>query len=133
VLEKMAKKKPVTVSLDVNQRMRRVKILQETNRTKEAIAYIFLTFTDVLKEKYGPKVWKPSLTMQELAIRLVKARQVRMDPEKIYPFISHLERVLYGGEPATDAKLEETKQYFQNIYNVIKSSESSTVTETEAK
>jgi hypothetical protein len=129
----MAKKKTVTVSLDVNQRMRRVKILQETNRTKEAIAYIFLTFTDVLKEKYGPKVWKPSLTMQELAIRLVKARQVRMDPEKIYPFISHLERVLYGGEPATDAKLEETKQYFQNIYNVIKSSESSTVTETEAK
>ncbi len=129
----MAKKKTVTVSLDVNQRMRRVKILQETNRTKEAIAYIFLTFTDVLKEKYGPKVWKPSLTMQELAIRLVKARQVRMDPEKIYPFISHLERVLYGGEPATDAKLEETKQYFQNIYNVIKSSESSTVTETETK
>ncbi len=113
--------------------MRRVKILHQTNRTKEAIAYIFLTFTDVLKEKYGPKVWKPSLTMQELAIRLVKARQVRMEPEKIYPFITHLERVLYGGEPATDAKLEETKQFFQNIYSLIKSSDKSTVTEVESK
>ncbi len=125
----MAKKKIEAVSLDVNERMRRVKILQQTNRTKEAIAYIFLTFTDVLKEKYGPKVWKPSLTMQELAIRLVKARQVRMDPEKIYPFITHLERVLYGGEPATEAKLEETKQFFQNIYSVIKSAEKSTVSD----
>ncbi len=133
MLKKMAKKKIEVVSLDVNERMRRVKILQQTNRTKEAIAYIFLTFTDVLKEKYGPKVWKPSLTMQELAIRLVKARQVRMDPEKIYPFISHLERILYGGEPATDAKLEETKQFFQNIYSVIKSSDKSTVTEVESK
>jgi len=127
----MVKKKKATVSLDLNERMRRVKILHQTNRTKEAIAYIFLTFTDLLKEKYGPKVWKPSLTMQELAIRLVKARQVRMDPEKIYPFITHLERVLYGGEPATAAKLEETKQYFQNIYNVIKSSDKAPISELE--
>jgi hypothetical protein len=125
----MAKKKTDTVSLDLNERMRRVKILQQTNRTREAIAYIFITFTDLLKEKYGPKVWKPSFTMQEFAIRLVKARQVRMDPEKIYPFIAHLERVLYGGEPATDAKLEETKQHFQNLYNIIKSVEKTTVTE----
>ncbi len=125
----MAKKKTEAVTLDLNERMRRVKILQQTNRTKEAIAYIFLTFTDVLKEKYGPKVWKPSLTMQELAIRLVKARQVRMDPEKIYPFISHLERILYSGEPATDAKLEETKQFFQNLYSAIKSAEKSAVSE----
>ncbi len=129
----MAKKKDEAVALDLNERMRRVKILQQTNRTKEAIAYIFLTFTDVLKEKYGPKVWKPSLTMQELAIRLVKARQVKLDPEKIYPFITHLERVLYGGEPATEAKLEETKQYFQTIYSVIKSAEKAAVTEPETK
>ncbi len=125
----MAKKKTEAASLDLNERMRRVKILQQTNRTKEAIAYIFLTFTDVLKEKYGPKVWKPSLTMQELAIRLVKARQVHMDPEKIYPFITHLERILYGGEPATVEKLEETKQYFQNFVSAIKSAEKQTITE----
>lgn len=112
---------------DITEKKHNVTVLQQTNRIKEAIAYTFLMFTEVLKQKYGPKVWRPSITMRELAIRLVKHRQVHMDPEKIYPFITHLEQVLYGGEPITEAMLEETTQYFDNIYKVIQSSAISAV------
>ena len=115
----MAKKDQKAGTFNLSDKLRRVKVLQQTNRIKEAIAYIFLMFVDVLKDKFGPKVWRPSLTMRELAIRLVKSRQVHMEPEKIYPFITHLEGVLYGGEPVTEAKLEETKQYFQNLYKAL--------------
>jgi len=119
----MAKKGKESQGLNLGEKMRRVKILQETNRIKEAIAYIFLTFTEVLKDKWGPKVWRPSLTMRELGIRLVKSRQAHMDPEKIYPFITHMEQVLYGGEPATEVKLEETKDLFKNLVTIIKNTE----------
>ncbi|HMF30074.1 MAG TPA: DUF4129 domain-containing protein [Candidatus Lokiarchaeia archaeon] len=116
-MSKKGKEKPG--AFNMAEKLRRVKVLQQTNRIKEAIAYIFLMFVDVLKDKFGDKVWRPSFTMREFAIRLVKSRQVHMEPEKIYPFITHLEQVLYGGEPVTEAKLEETKQYFQNLYKTL--------------
>ena len=124
-MSKKGKEKAGTFVL--SEKLRRVKVLQQTNRIKEAIAYIFLMFVDVLKDKYGPKVWRPSMTMRELAIRLVKSQQVHMEPEKIYPFITHLEQVLYGGEPVSEAKLEETKRYFQNLYQTLQTASTESV------
>jgi len=114
---KMKKKKNVEEpELDVSQSFENVKILVQSNRAKEAIAYIYLVYNDLMRRKYK----KPRLayqTIREYAITCVN--ELGQKPESVYPFIKKIEDIIYGGIEPTSKELNFTVQLFSNLYNEI--------------
>jgi len=113
----MARKKKVIESeVDIKQKFENVKILTDSNRAKEAIAYIYLIYNDVITKKFK----KPRLayqTIREYAITCVN--ELGQKPEIIYPFIKKIEDIIYGGIEPTGKELNFTIQLFSNLYNDI--------------
>ncbi|MCK4780154.1 MAG: hypothetical protein KAT57_08200, partial [Candidatus Lokiarchaeota archaeon] len=56
------KKKQVEPEIDIKQRLANVKILVETHRAKEAIAYIYLIYDNIINNKFK----KPRLAYQTI-------------------------------------------------------------------
>jgi hypothetical protein len=114
---KMKKKKNVEEpELDVSQSFENIKVLVQSNRSKEAIAYIYLVYNDLMRRKYK----KPRLayqTIREYAITCVN--ELGQKPESVYPFIKKIEDIIYGGIEPTSKELNFTVQLFSNLYNEI--------------
>ncbi|MHA1292241.1 MAG: hypothetical protein ACTSQJ_06185 [Promethearchaeota archaeon] len=116
----MARKKKTgphqETTIDVKKRFDNVKILLKTGRPKEAIAYIYLTYADIVKQKHN----KPRLahqTIREYAITCVN--ELGQKPESLYPFIKKIEDIIYGGLSPTQKEFEYTIQLFSNLYTDI--------------
>ena len=112
------KKKAVEPEIDIKQKLENVKVLVDTNRPKEAIAYIYLVYDDLINVKFK----KPRLihqTIREYAITCVNELEKKFKPESVYPFIKKIEDIIYGGVEPTTKELNFTIDLFSNLYNEI--------------
>ena len=110
------KKKVIEPEVNIKQKFENVKILTDSNRAKEAIAYIYLIYNDIITKKFK----KPRLayqTIREYAITCVN--DLGQKPETIYPFIKKIEDIIYGGVEPTGKELNFAVQLFSNLYNDI--------------
>jgi len=110
------KKKVIEPEVNIKQKFENVKILTDSNRAKEAIAYIYLVYNDIITKKFK----KPRLayqTIREYAITCVN--ELGQKPETIYPFIKKIEDIIYGGVEPTGKELNFAVQLFSNLYNDI--------------
>ncbi|NVM45503.1 MAG: hypothetical protein HWN79_11360 [Candidatus Lokiarchaeota archaeon] len=113
--KKKSKKEPEP-EVDIKLKFENIKTLTDSNRAKEAIAYIYLIYNDIITLKFK----KPRLayqTIREYAITCVK--DLGQKPETIYPFIKKIEDIIYGGIEPTTKELNFTVQLFSNLYNDI--------------
>lgn len=100
--------------IDVKQRFNNVKVLVQSGRSKEAIAYIYLTYTALVNQKYN----KPRLgyqTIREYAITCVN--ELGQKPESVYPLVSKVENIIYGGMDPNNSEVNATIQLFSTVYN----------------
>jgi hypothetical protein len=112
------KKKQPEPEINVKQRFDNVKVLVETNRPKEAMAYIYLVYDDIINIKFK----KPRLahqTIREFAISCVNELEKKLKPESVYPFIKKIEDIIYGGIEPTNKELNYAIDLFSNLYNEI--------------
>ena len=78
--KKKKKKKAPEPEINIKQKFENVKVLVNTNRPKEAIAYIYLVYDDLINVKFK----KPRLTHQtirEYAINCVNELEEKLKPE----------------------------------------------------
>ncbi|MFX0057912.1 MAG: hypothetical protein ACFE85_04505 [Candidatus Hodarchaeota archaeon] len=109
-------KKQEEPELDVSQSFENVKVLVQTNRAKEAIAYIYLVYNDLIRRKYK----KPRLAFQTIReYAIICVNELGQKPESVYPFIKKIEDIIYGGIEPTSKELNFTIQLFSNLYNEI--------------
>ncbi len=116
--KKLKKKKKKVPVLNVKERLQNVKVLVETNRSKEAIAYIYLVYDDLVNIKFN----KPRLvhqTIREYAIACVNELEKNLKPELVYPFIKKIEDIIYGGIEPTNKELNFAIDLFSNLYTNI--------------
>ncbi len=114
--KKKKSKKGKETEIDISQKLENVKVLVSSNRAKEAIAYIYLIYNDIITNKFK----KPRLayqTIREYAITCVN--ELGQKPESIYPFIKKIEDIIYGGVEPTVKELNFAVQLFSNLYNDI--------------
>ncbi|MFX1590654.1 MAG: hypothetical protein ACFFC1_21180 [Promethearchaeota archaeon] len=112
------KKKAPEPEINIKQKFENVKVLVDTNRPKEAIAYIYLVYDDLINVKFK----KPRLmhqTIREYAITCVNELENKLKPESVYPFIKKIEDIIYGGVEPTTKELNFTIDLFSNLYNEI--------------
>ncbi|MHA1337398.1 MAG: hypothetical protein ACTSPW_16925 [Promethearchaeota archaeon] len=114
----MARKKKTvqTLELDIKQRIENLKILINTGRAKEGIAYIYLLYNDLVRQKYN-KPRLPYQTIREYAITCVN--ELGQNPESVYPFIKTIEDIIYGGVEPSEKEFSYTLQLFANLYKEI--------------
>ena len=110
------KKKTPEPEFNIKQRLRNVKVLLETERPKEAIAYIYLIYNDIVKLKYK-KQRLAHQTIREYAIICVN--ELEQKPESVYPFIKKIEDIIYGNIEPTKKEFEYTMQLFLILYKEI--------------
>ena len=116
--KKKRKKKSKEQENDIKQKFENVKVLVDTERPKEAIAYIYVVYDDLINMKFN----KPRLTHQtirEYAINCVNELEKKLKPESVYPFIKKIEDIIYGGVEPTTKELNFTLGLFSNLYNEI--------------
>jgi hypothetical protein len=114
--KKKKKSKAPEPDVDVKQMFKNVKVLTQTGRSKEAIAYIYLIYTAIVRQKFD----KPRLafqTIREYAITCVN--QLGQKPESVYPLVSAVENIIYGGKEPTPKEINQTIQLFSVIYKDI--------------
>ena len=110
------KKKIIEPEVDIRQKFDNIKTLVDSNRAKEAIAYIYLVYNDVITLKFK----KPRLayqTIREYAITCVN--ELDQKPESVYPFIKKIEDIIYGGIEPTSNEINYTVQLFSALYNEV--------------
>jgi hypothetical protein len=107
------KKKDEQEELNVTSKLKNVKLLYNTGRLKEAIAYMYTIYTELALQKYGVRKTF-SQTVRDFAIIMVK--QHGQDPANIYPFIQQIEKAIYGGYPSTPEFFLQIVESFGNIY-----------------
>lgn len=110
------KKKKTEPVFDIKQRLKNVKVLLESERPKEAIAYIYLIYNYVVNLKHK-KPRLPYQTIREYAIICVN--ELEQKPESVYPFIKRIEDIIYGGLEPTKKEFEYTMQLFSTLYKEI--------------
>ena len=110
------KKKASEPVFDIKQRLKNVKVLLESERPKEAIAYIYLIYNYVVNLKHK-KPRLPHQTIREYAIICVN--ELDQKPESVYPFIKKIEDIIYGGLEPTKKEFEYTMQLFSTLYKEI--------------
>ena len=110
------KKKAPEPEFDIKQRIKNVKVLLDSERPKEAIAYIYLIYNYVVNLKHK-KSRLPYQTIREYAIICVN--ELEQKPESVYPFIKKIEDIIYGGLEPTKKEFEYTMQLFSTLYKEI--------------
>lgn len=116
--KKKKKKKSKESEIDINQKFENVKVLVNTERPKEAIAYIYLVYDDIINAKFN----KPRLihqTIREYAIKCVNELEQKLKPQSVYPFIKKIEDIIYGGIEPTTKEINFTIDLFSNLFNEI--------------
>ena len=110
------KKKVIEPEVNIRQKFDNMKVLVESYRAKEAIAYIYLVYNDIITLKFK----KPRLayqTIREYAITCVN--ELDQKPESVYPFIKKIEDIIYGGIEPTSKEINYTVQLFSTLYNEV--------------
>jgi len=118
------KKKGQEQEININQKFENIKVLVRTGRAKEAIAYIYLIYNDLMTRKFS----KPRLahqTIREYAIICVN--ELGQKPESIYPFIKKIEDIIYGGLEPTNKEINDTIQLFSNLYTYVTGKQQTTI------
>jgi hypothetical protein len=110
-----SKKEPVK-KFDEKKKKQNLKILIDSGRLKEAIAYVYLIYADLIKHKYD-KPRLPHQTIRQYAILCVN--ELEQKPELIYPFVKQIEDIIYGGLKPTREQIGTTLDLFSRIYNEI--------------
>ncbi|MFX1394958.1 MAG: hypothetical protein ACFFAH_15500 [Promethearchaeota archaeon] len=113
---KKKKKKKVEPEFNIKERFQNVKVLVDTNRPKEAIAYIYLVYCAVMDHKFK-KPRLPYQTIREYAITVVN--QLGQSPESTYSFVKHIEDIIYGGLEPTTNEINYTAKLFSTLYKEI--------------
>lgn len=110
----MAKKKKASQpTFSIENKMENVAILNKTNRPKEAIAYLYLIYTDLVNIKFGqPRAFHE--TLKDYAITCVT--KLNQNPGYIYPFIQKIEEIIYGGVEPTEDQFKATLRLFARLY-----------------
>ncbi|MHA2037936.1 MAG: hypothetical protein ACW972_05675 [Promethearchaeota archaeon] len=116
--KKKKKKKAPEPEIDIKQKFENVKVLVDTERPKEAIAYIYLVYDDLIYVKFK-KPRQSHQTIREYAIKCVNELEKKLKPESVYPFIKKIEDIIYGGVEPTTKELNFTIDLFSNLYNEI--------------
>ncbi len=110
------KKKAPEPVFDIKQRLKNVKVLLESERPKEAIAYIYLIYNYVVNLKHK----KPRLSYQTIReYAIICVNELEQKPESVYPFIKKIEDIIYGGLEPTKKEFEYTMQLFSTLYKEI--------------
>jgi len=110
------KKKGPEPDFDIKARFQNVKVLVQSNRLKEAIAYIYLVYCAVMDHKFK-KPRLPFQTIREYAITAVN--QLGQKPASTYSFVKHIEDIIYGGLEPTVNQINYTSQLFSTLYKEI--------------
>ncbi len=114
--KKKKSKKGKEPEIDISQKLENVKVLVSSNRAKEAIAYIYLIYNDIITKKFK----KPRLAFQTIReYAIICVNELDQKPESIYPFIKKIEDIIYGGVEPTGKELNFAVQLFSNLYNDI--------------
>ncbi len=93
-----------------------INLLYNQNRRREAIAYTYKIYTDLINEKYG-LIREKTQTLREFAI--VCVTKYGMDPLRTYPYTSLVENVIYGAYDLDDRAFEKAMNTFSRIYEEI--------------
>ncbi len=113
LMKRRVKKDRSKIAADIEARLNNVAMLYRMGRIKEALAYLYVTYTDIALFKYGIEK-ESSQTTTEFAIVMVK--QFGQNPQNIYPFIQEIEQVIYGGFPFNDQIFNQSIELFGRIY-----------------
>ncbi|MGV9173912.1 MAG: hypothetical protein ACOC44_15645 [Promethearchaeia archaeon] len=101
---------------DIRDKFQNVQILVDSDRAKEAIAYIYLIYNELMKHEYD----KPRLahqTIREYAITCVN--ELDQNPGSVYTFIKKIEDIIYGGVEPTVLEINKTINLFSALYKEI--------------
>lgn len=109
----MGKKSKTSEKIEMEPFIERVQVLFFTERVKEAVAYLFLTYTKLVKH-HLKLTRRPSQTIRQLAFGLVK--QGKQDPELVYPFVEKVEQIIYSGMPVAREDLIQVYEMFGKLY-----------------
>jgi len=110
------KKKNQEPVYNAKERFENVKVLVKTKRPKEAIAYIYLVYTDLINKKHK-KPREAHQTIREYAIDCVN--ELELKPQNTYVFIKQIEDIIYGGVEPTAKEFESTIGLFSNLHKEI--------------
>ena len=108
----MAKKNKRSGS-DINRKLKTVRVLEQSGRVKEAMAYLYLIYCELANQKFGIQK-KVSETIRDYAIVMVK--EMNQNPQTIYPFIQKIEKAIYGGVSATPEMFKEATDMFGKLH-----------------
>ncbi|TFG24833.1 MAG: hypothetical protein EU529_02920 [Promethearchaeota archaeon] len=87
------KAESLVVKLPLEDRIKNLKILKDTERLEEAISYLFQSiYLELIKAKYGRRM-KESETIRDIAI--ISVREFNLKPAYVYPFIQNIEKIIY--------------------------------------
>jgi hypothetical protein len=104
------------VGFDEDRKKENLKVLKQSDRLKEAIAYTYLIYGDLINEKYE-KPRQIYQTIREYAITCVNECDV--EPSLIYPFVKQVEDIIYGGKEPTEKEFKNTLDTFSQLYQEI--------------
>lgn len=119
VFKRGKKKKKVSLygkELEVEPFVARAQELARQGRVKEAIAYLFVTYTKLLEAVWGIQR-DPKKTIRELGVQLVQ--EERHTPEDIYPFIQKVEETMYSGNQIGKDDVLQAFELFTRMYQTL--------------
>jgi hypothetical protein len=116
LMKRRLQKDKEMLAREIEERLENVRKLYRMGRVKEALAYLYVIYTDLALFKYGIEK-EASQTTTEFAIVMVK--QYGSNPQNIYPFIQEIEQVIYGGYPYNEQVFMRTVGLFDQIYQEI--------------
>lgn len=109
----MAKKKEVKKSHDIGGQLKNIKVLYNTKRLKESIAYMYMLYTQICAMKWNEKR-QPSQSIRDYAMIMVK--KFGQNPANVYPFIQQVESIIYGGRQPSQDVMNQTIVLFGNVF-----------------
>jgi hypothetical protein len=113
----MAKKQQATAqAFDIGSKLRNIQTLVATQRSKEAIAYMYMLYTMLCRAKYK-EVKTPSQSIRDYAMIMVKKHG--MNPSNIYPFVTQVESIIYGGRQPTEENFRQTVDVFGKVFEEV--------------
>ena len=105
---------PKVVQIPLENKLKNITILKNTDRREESVVYLFYVFLQLSEAKYGV-IKQSNETINDYAIKCV--RDMGLPPSKIYPFIKKIEQILYGsGGKISEEDFEEIFSQFITLF-----------------
>ncbi|MGV9205442.1 MAG: hypothetical protein ACOC44_15640 [Promethearchaeia archaeon] len=103
------------VELPLGDKLTNLKLLKDSGRLEEALSYLFnAIYMDLINAKFG-RSKKASETIRDMAI--VSVKELKLPPEKIYPFITKIEEYIYARpHKITEKDFNKALGLFSPIY-----------------